>query len=180
QQPARLRAGGRLRKAGAIGVDSPADPSGSRKPPVLRRDFVRAATALATLAPASGAVARTLALLATAPKLLPARSLSGGELQLPKSDVEALAASLRGELLFPGADGYDAARRVWNGSFDKRPALIARCTGNADVMAAVDFAREHELLTAVRGGGHSTSGKSTCDGGIVIDLSAMRGATVDP
>jgi len=147
---------------------------------VLRRDFVRAATALATLAPASGAIARTLALLATAPNLLPARSLSGGELQLPKSDVEALAASLRGELLFPGADGYDAARRVWNGSFDKRPALIARCTGNADVMAAVDFAREHELLTAVRGGGHSTSGKSTCDGGIVIDLSAMRGATVDP
>jgi len=147
---------------------------------MLRRDFVRAATGLAVLAPASGAFARTLALLATAPNLLPARSLTGGELQLPKSDVEALAARLRGELLLPGADGYEAARRVWNGAFDKHPALIARCTGNADVMAAVDVTREHDLLTAIRGGGHSTSGKSTCDGGMVIDLSAMRGASVDP
>jgi len=146
---------------------------------MLRRDFVRATAGLAMLAPAPGALARTLALLAAAPRLLPARSLEGRELQLPGSAVEALAASLRGELLLLGAEGYEAARRVWNGAFDKRPALIARCTGNADVMAAVNFAREHELLTAIRGGGHSTSGKSTCDGGLVIDLTPMRGASVD-
>jgi FAD/FMN-containing dehydrogenase len=179
-QQTRLRAGRRVRKARAFDVESGLVLTGSKEPLMLRRDFVRAATGLAMLAPAPGAFARTLALLATAPTLLPARSLAGSELQLAKSDVEAFAASLRGELLLPGADGYDKARRVWNGAFDKHPALIARCTGNADVVAAVDFARRHELLTAIRGGGHSTSGKSTCDGGLVIDLAAMRGASVDP
>ncbi len=72
------------------------------------------------------------------------------------------------------------ARKVWNGSIDKRPALIASCLGASDVMHAVNFAREHKLLTAVRAGGHSTSGKSTCDGGLMIDLSPMRGVRVDP
>ena len=78
--------------------------------------------------------------------------------------------SLRGEVLEPSDAGYDDARRIWNGSVDKRPALIARCRGVADVLAALEYARANELLIAVRGGGHSIPGHSTCDGGIVIDL----------
>src|SRR5690606_39795795 len=96
------------------------------------------------------------------------------------SDVEDLRAALRGQLLLPGQDGYDEARRIWNGAFDRRPALIARCAGAADVMRAIDFARAHDLLVAVRGGGHSLSGQSVCDGGLMIDLSRMRGIRVDP
>jgi hypothetical protein len=110
---------------------------------------------------------------------LPARTLAGRDLSLAAGDIEALAASLRGDLLLPGGADYERARRIWNGVIDRHPALIARCSGAADVIRAVNFAREFELLTAVRGGGHSHSGKSTCDGGIMIDLSAMRGAQVD-
>jgi FAD/FMN-containing dehydrogenase len=95
-------------------------------------------------------------------------------------DVADLRAALRGALLGAGDGGYDAARRIWNGMFDRRPALIARCAGVADVMQAVNFARAHDLLLAVRGGGHSFSGQSMCDGGLVIDLSGMRGIRVDP
>ncbi len=109
-----------------------------------------------------------------------AKSLDGADLTLPGSTVEALAASLRGDILLQGHAGYDARRRVWNGMFDRKPALIACCTGAADVRRAVDFAREHRLLTAVRAGGHSLSGKSTCDGGLVIDLQQMQGVRVDP
>jgi FAD/FMN-containing dehydrogenase len=88
--------------------------------------------------------------------------------------------SLRGAVLLPNAPGYDDARRVWNGMFDKQPAVIARCASPSDVVRVVNFAREHQLLTAVRAGGHSMSGKSTCDGGIVIDVSPMQGVRVDP
>jgi FAD/FMN-containing dehydrogenase len=94
--------------------------------------------------------------------------------------IQHFKASLRGKLLRPGENGYDTARRVPNWTFDKYPGLIVRCTGAADVIRAVDFARSHDLLLAVRGGGHSFSGKSTCDGGLVIDLSAMKGIEVDP
>jgi FAD/FMN-containing dehydrogenase len=87
---------------------------------------------------------------------------------------------LRGEVLFAGDAGYEEARKIWNGMIDKRPAMIAGCSGAADVMAAVRFAREHELPVAVRGGGHAVAGHATCDGGLVIDLSAMRGVHVDP
>jgi FAD/FMN-containing dehydrogenase len=111
---------------------------------------------------------------------LPARNLTGGEITLASSDIADLARSLQGELLLPTSPRYEQARRVWNGSIDKHPALIAACVGAADVMRAVNFAREHKLLTAVRAGGHSTSGKSTCEGGIMIDLSPMRGVRVDP
>ncbi|HTV80494.1 MAG TPA: FAD-binding oxidoreductase [Steroidobacteraceae bacterium] len=107
-------------------------------------------------------------------------SLSGSAIHLPGNDIAELAASLEGTLLLPTDSRYERARRVWNGSINKRPALIASCAGAADVAHAVDFAREHGLLTAVRAGGHSTSGKSTCDGGIMIDLSPMRGVRVDP
>jgi FAD/FMN-containing dehydrogenase len=108
-----------------------------------------------------------------------ARSLDGGDLVLPGAAVADFAAGLRGDLLLPGNSAYDARRRVWNGMFDKKPALIACCTGTADVRRAVDFARGHRLLTAVRSGGHSISGKSTCEGGLVIDLQSMQGVRVD-
>jgi hypothetical protein len=111
---------------------------------------------------------------------VPAKNLSGGETVLPGSNIEALAASLRGEVLMAGSQDYDRTRRVWNASFDKKPALIARCTGASDVQQAVAFAREHQLLTAVRAGGHSYSGKSSCDGGLMIDLQPMQGVRVDP
>lgn len=94
--------------------------------------------------------------------------------------IQQFKANLRGELLRPGDPGYDDARRVWNGMIDKRPGLIARCTGAADVIQSVQFAREHELLVAVRGGGHNYAGKSVCDDGLMIDLSPMKGIRVDP
>ncbi len=93
--------------------------------------------------------------------------------------LEAFRASLRGDLITPGDDGYDEARLIWNGMHDKRPALIARCTGVADVIDAVNFARTNNLLVAVRGGGHNVSGTGSCDGGIMIDLSLMKAVHVD-
>jgi len=94
--------------------------------------------------------------------------------------VEDLRASFRGQVVRPGERGYDEHRKVWNGSIDRRPGLIARCGGVADVRAAVRFARRHDLLVAVRGGGHSFPGLSVCDGGMVIDLGPMKGIRVDP
>ena len=111
---------------------------------------------------------------------LPVKGLVGSEIELPGSAIEAFAAGLRGEVLLAGSQGYDQARRVWNAVFDKKPAIIARCTGAADVQKAVNFAREHQLLTAVRAGGHSYSGKSSCDGGLMIDLQPMQGVRIDP
>src|SRR5262245_25076849 len=110
----------------------------------------------------------------------PAVTLSGSQISLTDQEIADLAARLQGELLLPTNARYEQARQVWNRSIDKRPALIASCLGASDVMRAVSFAREHKLLTAVRAGGHSTSGKSTCEGGIMIDLSPMRGVRVDP
>jgi len=95
-------------------------------------------------------------------------------------DVAGLRDGFRGELLSPQDPGYEDARKVWNGSIDRFPALIARCAGVADVIAAVRFARDSGLLAAVRGGWHSYPGLSVCDGGIVIDLSLMKGIRVDP
>lgn len=92
----------------------------------------------------------------------------------------AFAGRLRGELVVPDSAAYDEARAVWNGMIDKRPALVARCTDTADVVAAVDFARDHGLLLALRGGSHNVAGHATCDGGLVADLSPMNGVRVDP
>src|SRR5439155_17782852 len=100
--------------------------------------------------------------------------------QLEDSALAALRERLRGDVVVPGDSDYDAARVVWNGMIDRFPAIVARCTGTADVIAAVRFALDHDLVVAVRGGGHSVGGFSTCDGGIVIDLSRMRGVRVDP
>ena len=105
--------------------------------------------------------------------------LSGAETTIERAAVRDFRASLRGPLLTVGQGGYDAARRVWNGMIDKHPALIARCANVADVVRAVTFARERELLLAVRGGGHSFPGYSTCDGGLMIDLSSTNSVGVD-
>ena len=95
-------------------------------------------------------------------------------------DIAGLQDGFRGELIRPEDPGYEDARKVWNGSIDRFPALIARCAGVADVIAAVKFAKDNGLLVAVRGGGHSYPGHSVCDGGLVIDLSLMKGIRVDP
>jgi len=145
-----------------------------------RRTFFK--TAIAAGVAASLPMSRLLAVESGAlASDIPAVTLSGGDITLEKAAVEEFAGSLRGQLLTPSSGGaYDAARRVWNGMFDKHPALIARCAGAADVSRAVKFAAERELLVAVRGGGHSMSGKSTCNGGIVIDTSPMQAVRVDP
>ena len=98
-------------------------------------------------------------------------------------DARALAAFgevFEGEVVLPGSAGYDAVRVVWNGMIDRRPAVVARCASVEDVRRAIRFGREQDLPIAVRGGGHSVGGFSTCDDGIVIDLARMRGVTVDP
>ena len=94
--------------------------------------------------------------------------------------LRTLRESLRGALLRPGDDGYDEARTVWNAMVDREPAAIARCTGTADVVAAVAVAREHDLLLSVKSGGHHVSGTAVCDDGLVVDLSPMDGVRVDP
>jgi FAD/FMN-containing dehydrogenase len=93
---------------------------------------------------------------------------------------EALRGQFRGALLRPGEEGYDEARRIWNGAIDRYPAVIARCAGADDVVTAMRFAREHDLLISVRGGGHAVAGHAVCDGGIMIDLSLMKAIRVDP
>lgn len=107
-------------------------------------------------------------------------TLTGAEAALSESVIEEFASKLRGELLRPSDPGYEEARSVWNDLIDKRPALIARCAGVADVVDSVNFARENNLLVAVRGGGHNVAGNAVCDDGLVIDLSPMKGIRVDP
>jgi FAD/FMN-containing dehydrogenase len=102
------------------------------------------------------------------------------DVKLDQAALSELAGSFGGQLVRPGDPGYDEHRKIWNGSIDRFPALIARCAGVADVIAAVRFARGIGLAVAVRGGGHSFPGLSVCDGGIVIDLSPMKGIRVDP
>jgi len=105
---------------------------------------------------------------------------TGTDAILEEATVQNFADSLRGPLLQPGEGGYDEARKVWNGMIDRRPALIARCAGVADVIAAVRFARTRELLVSVRGGGHNITGNAVCEGGLMIDLSPMKSVRVDP
>ena len=99
---------------------------------------------------------------------------------LADDQVQTFNASLRGALLCPGDTGYDDARTIWNAMIDRHPALIARCAGVADVIQAVNFARTHDLLVAVRGGGHNVAGNAVCEGGLMIDLSPMKSVRVDP
>lgn len=101
-------------------------------------------------------------------------------IEVDAAALEALEAGFGGEIIRPTDAAYDDARKIWNGSIDRRPAVIARCAGTSDVIQAVRFARRTGLVVAVRGGGHSWPGLSVCDGGLVIDLSLMRGVRVDP
>ena len=107
-------------------------------------------------------------------------TLNGNQSALPTPQISALRSGLRGPVLLAGDEGYEAARRVWNGNVDRRPAVIVRCMNASDVEQAVDFARTRSLLVSIRGGGHSAPGYGTNDGGLVIDLSAMKTISVDP
>lgn len=98
---------------------------------------------------------------------------------LQTTAIEKLKNEFSGEIILPEDRGYDGSRQIWNGMFDRKPAIIARCTGTGDVIHAVNFARENKLLTSVKGGGHNSAGNAVCDDGIVIDLSPMRRVRVD-
>ncbi len=141
-----------------------------------RRSFIQSAIAAATVMPMRPLFAVKL----QGQSDVDAIALDGKEITLNGQAVSDLAARLRGQILLAGDHGYDDARRILNPSFDKHPALIVQVTGTADIRAAVEFAAEHQLLLAVKCGGHSASGKSTCDGGMMIDLSSFRSVRVDP
>jgi FAD/FMN-containing dehydrogenase len=145
-----------------------------------RRGFIGttlAATALAAVHP--GRTWATASGSAAIPNQLAALSAAGQPMTLSAADIKDLRSGLHGSLLLAQDAGYDSARRMWNRSFDRHPALIARCADAADVVRAVNFARAHDLRTAVRAGGHSVSGQSVCDGGLVIDVSQLRAISVD-
>ena len=143
-----------------------------------RRSFIRsgiATAAVAGLPQALFAASQPVRIRAD----IVARSPDGADVTLTKAALREFQGALNGPLLIPGADGYDAARSLWNGIFDRSPALIAQCSGPADVMSAVNFARENNLSLAVRGGGHSIAGKSVNEGGLMIDLRHMNSVYVD-
>ena len=110
---------------------------------------------------------------------VPAIKLSGQSTVIEKAALNELSGSLHGQLILADSSDYDTARRIWNRMIDRRPAMIVRCVDAADVSKAVTFARERELLLAVRGGGHSFPGLSTCDGGMMLDVSEMKTVNVD-
>jgi len=144
-----------------------------------RRTFVQlGATALASVSlPFAPAV------IAAAPAVaadVPAITGNGKSILLKRAEVAELRAALAGPLLLRGDEGYEQARRVWNASIDRHPALIARCQSANDVVKAVQFARAHSLLVSVKCGGHSSSGNGTCEDGLMIDLSPMRQVVIDP
>ncbi len=99
---------------------------------------------------------------------------------IPHETLAAFKGKLRGVAVLPGEDGYDAARTIWNAMVDRRPAVVVRCLGALDVIEAVKLARDHDLLVAVRAGGHNIAGNAVCDGGLLIDLSLMKSVRVDP
>src|SRR5713101_4051396 len=105
---------------------------------------------------------------------------SRGSAALSETAVKGLKENVRGEFLTPDSPGYDKARTIWNAMIDKRPAIIVRCAGAADVIQAVDFARKNDLLVSVRGGGHNIGGNAVCDGGLMIDLSPMKSVRISP
>ncbi len=146
-----------------------------------RRQFCQAtlATGFGAAYPFLAGCERSSGVPTIADTNIAAVSLDGVAIELEKAAVNELAGRLSGSLLLSGHPEYDGARRIWNGMHDKRPALIARCANARDISLAATFARERELLTAVRGGGHSWPGKSVCDGGLMIDLARMNTVTVD-
>ena len=150
-----------------------------RKPTRIgRRQFLGVAASAAAVLP-SRALWADVSGTSALPSQVAAVSGDGKPITLTAAEVKELRAGLEGELLLARDSGYDAARRVWNGSIDRHPALIARCKSREDIVHAVQFASAHSLLTAVKGGGHSLSGQSTCESGLMIDLSAMREIEID-
>lgn len=149
---------------------------------MTRRQFCSTtiAAGLAAAYPGLTAFGRQLAVATRSDTSIPAISLGGRQIELGKAAVNELVDSLAGEVLLSGHPQFDDMRALWNGMHDKRPALIARCREVEDVSKAVTFARENDLLLAVRGGGHSWPGKSVCDGGLMLDLSLMNKVRVDP
>src|SRR5918992_2463325 len=111
---------------------------------------------------------------------LQVKSRTNGDVTLQEDTIRKFKESLRGELILANEPGYDDARSIWNAMIDRRPALIARCLGVADVVTCVNFARERGLTLSIKGGGHNISGLAVCDGGLMLDLSLMRGVWVDP
>ncbi len=108
-----------------------------------------------------------------------ATAREGHEIEIGQAGIAALKARVKGPVLLPGDAGYDEARTVWNGMFDRNPALVVRCLGVADVVAAMQFRREHDLLVCIKAGGHNIGGLATADGAVMLDLSLMRGVWVD-
>ena len=108
------------------------------------------------------------------------RTLEGGTTTVDGAALDAIGAALRGKVLAEGAPGYDEARTIWNAMIDRKPGVIIRCQGAADVVQAIRFAAAHKLLVAVRGGGHNIAGNAVCDGGLIVDLSQMKSVRVDP
>src|SRR5713101_4355533 len=104
----------------------------------------------------------------------------GQEVTLDPKAIDEFKGRLRGTLLVPGAPGYDEARAIWNAMIDRRPALIVRCLGVADVLTSLRFARDHGIALSIKGGGHNISGLAVCDAGLLLDMSLMRGVWVDP
>ena len=100
--------------------------------------------------------------------------------EIQAAKLKELKSNFRGAILLPGDNAYESARKIWNAMIDKHPALILRCATTSDVVRAVNFARDNGLILAVRGGGHNIAGNAMCDDGIVIDLSQMKAANVDP
>ncbi|MEO8064264.1 MAG: FAD-binding oxidoreductase [Pseudomonadota bacterium] len=117
--------------------------------------------------------------LANAAGELPAISRTGGQITLPAGAVKQFRSGLKGALLDSTSASYDSTRKVWNGAFDRHPALIARCSNAADIQRSIEFARTHDVLVSVRGGGHSLPGYSQCEGGLMIDLAPMQSVWVD-
>lgn len=144
-----------------------------------RRQFIHASAAASLTAGLSSSVLAALETMSQVNGDIPAITGEGTDVSLLASELQELKDSLRGRLLMSGNDGYDQARRVLNASIDRYPALIIQPSGVSDIMSAVSFANDHDLLLAVKCGGHSPSGKSTCQGGMQLDLSSFRGARVD-
>ena len=147
-----------------------------------RRRFIRSSLASAVAASMPGAQALAASLLhvpTSVPGDINAVTGAGAEVTLKQAAVQELSDSLKGKLVLPGSEAYDQARWILNPAYDRHPALVVQPTGAADVQNAVTFARENELLLAVKCGGHSSAGYSSCDQGMQIDLSLLRNARVD-
>ncbi len=144
-----------------------------------RRQFCRSAVAASVAAVFLPGCGKEAPVATQADTSIAAVSLDGADIELSKAAIRELGEATSGPVILSGHPQYDTARMIWNGMHDKRPALIARCMNAEDVSTAVSFARDNNLLVAVRGGGHSWPGKSVCEGGIMIDLSQMNTVTAD-